>query len=73
MDDSDNLTFEQLMARLEKYVLQLEEGGISLDKAADLYEEAMEMATLASPILNSKKITETYESRIVKEISASVI
>ena len=75
MDNSDNLTFEQLMARLEKYVLQLEEGGISLDKAAELYEEAMEMATLASSKLSDAElritnIKEKYTESLDSDVDA---
>ena len=39
--NNENLTFEQLMTNLEKCVSEL-------DKATEIYEEAMEMATLAN-------------------------
>ena len=44
------------MSDLEKCVVQLDEGGISLDKAAQIYEEAMKFASLASSRLSDAEI-----------------
>ena len=46
--NNESLTFEQLMTNLEKCVSELDKGGVSLDKATEIYEEAMKMATLAN-------------------------
>jgi exodeoxyribonuclease VII small subunit len=56
MDNHEDLTFERLMSELEKCVMQLDEGGISLDKAAQIYEEAMKFASLASSRLSDAEI-----------------
>ena len=56
MDNHEDLTFERLMSDLEKCVMQLDEGGISLDKAAQIYEEAMKFASLASSRLSDAEI-----------------
>tara|TARA_Y100000996_G_scaffold411393_2_gene395464 strand:- start:6164 stop:6385 length:222 start_codon:yes stop_codon:yes gene_type:complete len=56
MDNHEDLTFERLMSDLEKCVVQLDEGGISLDKAAQIYEEAMKFASLASSRLSDAEI-----------------
>ena len=44
MEEQDQvceLTFENLMARLEEHVSELEKGGLSLDKSAEIYEMGM--------------------------------
>ena len=49
-DQVQELTFENLMARLEEYVSELEKGGLSLDKAAEIYETGMMIAGRAAAI-----------------------
>ena len=46
--NNESLTFEQMMTNLEKCVSELDKGGVPLDKATEIYEEAMKMATLAN-------------------------
>jgi exodeoxyribonuclease VII small subunit len=39
-EDLDTLTFEQLLQRLEQVTLQLSDGELGIEAAADLYERA---------------------------------
>ena len=54
--NNESLTFEQLMTNLEKCVSELDKGGVSLDKATEIYEEAMKMAILANTKLSGAEL-----------------
>ena len=55
-DQVQELTFENLMARLEEYVSELEKGGLSLDKAAEIYETGMMIAKEAGEKLEQAEL-----------------
>ena len=57
-------TFEQLYARLEAAVAQLETGGLPLEEAIDLYEQGMTLARQCQERLDKAelKITKLRES-----------
>ena len=57
-------TFEELYARLEQSVDQLEQGGLSLEKAIALYEDGMTLARQCQERLDAaeQKITRLRES-----------
>jgi exodeoxyribonuclease VII small subunit len=58
------VSFEQLYARLEEKVSKLEQGGLSLDDAIALYEEGMTLARECQERLDAaeQRITKLRES-----------
>jgi len=63
------LSFEDLMAQLEDCVEQLEKGGISLERAAEIYEKGMTLAVEAGKRLSQAElkitsIQEKYEQAL---------
>ena len=47
-EDLDDLTYEQLVARLEELTTQMAAGDIGIEAAADLYEEAGRLHDVAA-------------------------
>ena len=69
MGDKQEISFEQLMQKLDSCVSELEEGGLSLDRAVDIYEEGMLLAEeagkrLSDTELRITRIREKYEGAI---------
>ena len=59
MEEQDQvceLTFESLMARLEEHGSELEKGGLSLDKSAEIYEMGMLIAKEAGKRLEEAEL-----------------
>ncbi|MDY6916840.1 MAG: exodeoxyribonuclease VII small subunit [Chloroflexota bacterium] len=56
----EQLTFEQALERLEKIVLALQDGGLTLEESIALYEEGMGLARICNERLNAAdlKITQ---------------
>ena len=54
-DDKD-LTFEQSLNRLDETVKALEEGGLALTDATQLYEEGMKLARRCSEMLAAAEL-----------------
>lgn len=75
MSEKQEFSFEQLMEELDKHVSELEGGGISLDRAVDIYEEGMLLAEEAGKRLSDTelriiRIKEKYESAIGEQYKA---
>jgi exodeoxyribonuclease VII small subunit len=51
--DLDALSFEELVDRLEALTAQLADGGIGIERAADLYERAQRLHAAASARLEA--------------------
>ena len=67
--NNSEITFEDLMGELENCVEQLEKGGISLERAAEIYEKGMTLAVEAGKRLSQAElkitsIQEKYEQAI---------
>jgi exodeoxyribonuclease VII small subunit len=62
--DTKRDTFEQLFAKLDERVAQLEQGGLSLEESIALYEEGMQLARECQERLDAAelKITTLRES-----------
>ncbi|TYP93847.1 Exodeoxyribonuclease VII small subunit [Fodinibius salinus] len=63
MSNSERLSFEQALSKLEDVVNKLEDESISLDKSIDLYEKGIELSdfctqTLENAELRIKKVAE---------------
>ena len=52
-EDLDALTFEELVDRLEALTAQLADGGIGIERAADLYERAQRLHAAATARLEA--------------------
>lgn len=52
-EDLDSLTFEELVDRLEALTAQLADGGIGIERAADLYERAQRLHAAATARLDA--------------------
>ncbi len=52
-DDLDALSFEELVDRLETLTAQLADGGIGIERAADLYERAQRLHAAAAARLEA--------------------
>ncbi len=52
-------TFEELYQRLEALVAKLEEGGLPLDDAINLYEEGMTLARQCQEMLDAAELKVT--------------
>lgn len=61
---SNSEAFEDTYARLEAIVMRLEQGGLALDEAIDLYEEGMAVARACQERLDSaeQRITKLRDS-----------
>jgi len=46
--NTENMTFETAMTRLEQIVIQLESGKVTLDESLSLYEEGIALVKLCS-------------------------
>ncbi len=57
--EGSNLSFEDAIARLEAVVKELEDGGLSLEKALELFAEGIELSKVCN------KSLEAAEQRIV--------
>lgn len=53
MDNDNNMSFEDAMARLEKIVSKLEEGDVPLEKAITYYQEGMKLSKVCSDKLTN--------------------
>lgn len=51
--NSDNISFEQAMQRLEEIVAILEKGDAPLDKSVELFEEGTRLSALCNRLLQS--------------------
>ena len=51
-----NLSFEDAYSRLEETVHALEEGGLTLAEATDLFEEGMRLARICNELLSSAEL-----------------
>ena len=51
--DLDALSFEELVDRLEEITAQLADGGIGIERAADLYERAQRLHAAAASRLEA--------------------
>ena len=51
--DLDALSFEELVDRLEEITAQLADGGIGIERAADLYERAQRLHAAAAARLEA--------------------
>ena len=51
--DLDALSFEELVDRLEEITAQLADGGIGIERAADLYERAQRLHATAAARLEA--------------------
>ncbi len=65
-DDAQKRSFESVFAQLEEAVAQLEAGGLTLDQALEVYEQARELATwcekkLDAAELHVQQLTDTGE------------
>lgn len=52
MTQSDEMTFEEAMEKLEEIVEKLEEGDVPLEKAITYYQEGMKLSKICSDKLN---------------------
>lgn len=51
--EDKNLSFEEAIARLEAVVRELEDGGLPLESALDLFAEGIELSKVCSRILEA--------------------
>ncbi len=52
----ENLTYEQAVKKLEKLVLKLEKGEMSLDETVACYDEATKLSGYCEAMLNNAKL-----------------
>jgi exodeoxyribonuclease VII small subunit len=62
-------TFEESFARLQRAIEQLEEGGLPLDSALDLFDQSMSLASTCNRILEQAELRLT---RLVEEHAATL-
>lgn len=55
----ENLSFEEAFRLLEEKVQALEAGGLTLEKATQLFEEGMRLARLCNELLSSAELKVT--------------
>jgi exodeoxyribonuclease VII small subunit len=72
VSEQSNPTFEAALQELEKVVSRLEDGGLGLDEAIDLYEQGMKLAALCQERLDKAelRISQLRESYIREEPTA---
>ena len=56
----NKLSFEKAYARLEEMVRTLEQGGLNLQAATDLYEEGMRLARRCNELLSKTELRVSY-------------
>ena len=54
--DTEDLTFEQALNRLDETVQALEKGGIALSEATGLFEDGMKLARICSEMLATAEL-----------------
>ena len=54
--DTEDLTFEQALNRLDETVQALEKGGIALSEATSLFEDGMKLARICSEMLATAEL-----------------
>lgn len=52
----ENMTYEQAIKKLEKIVIRLEKGDLSLDDTVELYNEATKLSGYCTAMLDNAKI-----------------
>jgi exodeoxyribonuclease VII small subunit len=62
--ESQSLTFEESFGRLQHAIDQLEQGGLSLEAALNLFEESMQLASSCHKLLDT---AELRLNRLVEE------
>jgi exodeoxyribonuclease VII small subunit len=67
--DSQSPTFEDSFERLQRAIEQLEEGGLPLEAALDLFDESMTLASTCHRILDQAELRLT---RLVDEHAATL-
>jgi exodeoxyribonuclease VII small subunit len=67
--DGESPTFEDSFRRLQQAIEQLEEGGLPLDAALDLFDESMALASTCHRILDQAELRLT---RLVEEHAATL-
>ena len=67
--EPQSLTFEESFARLQRAIEQLEEGGLPLDSALDLFDQSMSLASTCHRILEQAELRLT---RLVEEHAATL-
>ena len=67
--EPQSLTFEESFARLQRTIEQLEEGGLPLDSALDLFDQSMTLASTCHHILEQAELRLT---RLVEEHAATL-
>ena len=65
MSEAEKPQFEDVIIRLEKLVDSLESGGLSLDKALEVYEEGVHLARTGNAMLEGAE-------RRIEELQASL-
>ena len=65
MSETEKPQFEDVIIRLEKLVDSLESGGLSLDKALEVYEEGVHLARTGNAMLEGAE-------RRIEELQASL-
>lgn len=63
-EEKETFDFEQALAELEKIVKELEEGGISLEKALELFERGVRLARICKEKLAA---AELRVNKLIKE------
>ena len=60
MPETNNMSLEEMISRLEQIAGQLEDSNVSLEKSLELYEEGARLAALCNESLKTarQKITE---------------
>ena len=56
MSTAENLSFEEAFTRLEEKVQALEAGGLALEEATHLFEEAMRLASVCNALLSATEL-----------------
>ena len=67
--ESESLTFEESFARLQQAIERLEEGGLPLETALEVFEQSMDLAAACHQILDRAELRLT---RLVEEHAATL-
>lgn len=51
----ENMTYEQAVKKLEKTIVKLEKGGLSLEETVELYNEATKLSGYCTAMLDNAK------------------
>lgn len=68
MKETEELSFEEALSKLEKIVLKLEEEDVALEKAIDYYQEGMKLSKMCDEILDKAQEKMTHILNDEKEI-----